>query len=69
MVDEDTQRLSPGQQPYDSLNGLRVGVLAGGLLGALGTWAFATPPWPVFVLAAVGGAIGYWSERQKQSRS
>jgi uncharacterized protein YcfJ len=62
-------RLPPGWQPYDLLNGLRVGALAGGLLGAIATVATSvTNVWLVFVGAAGGGAIGFWSERRSLRR-
>jgi hypothetical protein len=51
----------PGHQPYDRLNALRVGAVAGGAGGAVvaaalrGVWAFA-----IVIGAAVGGVIGWW---------
>lgn len=58
---------SPGRQPWDPANGLRVGILAGGFVGAgvialTGIASF----WIVAAFAAIGGAIGYWSEKRAQ---
>jgi hypothetical protein len=50
---------------HDPINGLRVGALAGGLLGALITVLTTTSfAWMVLVLGVVGGAIGYLTERR-----
>ena len=58
--------LRPGHQPYDRLNGIRVGGLAGALLGGLATWLFGVGfVWLVVALAAVGGAFGYLWERTR----
>ncbi len=59
--------LPPGRQPWDPANGVRVGVLIGGLFGAAlvslsGIWSF----WIVAACGAIGGGIGYWSEKRKQ---
>ncbi len=55
------------RQPWDPANGLRVGVVAGGLLGAalLAVTGFANF-WVVGLAGAVGGAVGFWSEKRKQ---
>lgn len=59
-------RLRPGQQVYDPLNGLRVGTLAGGLLGAAATAMTGVANWWfVLVGGAIGGATGYWSESRR----
>ena len=50
--------LPPGQQPYDVWVGLRVGALAGGLIGA-GIAALTASAWFIFLLAAAGGAVGF----------
>ena len=61
-------RLPPGRPPWDAWNGLRVGFFAGGVIGALGLWvAGAESFWLAFVAAAVGGVLGYRSERNKLS--
>ncbi|MFH1331224.1 MAG: hypothetical protein ABIJ48_11300 [Actinomycetota bacterium] len=52
------------------MNGLRVGALVGGLLGAIATAATSvTNVWLVFAGAAGGGAIGFWSERRSLRRA
>jgi uncharacterized membrane protein len=51
---------------HDPVNGLRVGMLAGGLLGALVTVLTSVGfVWVVFVLGLIGGAIGFWTERRR----
>lgn len=51
---------------HDPINGLRVGALAGGLLGALVTILTSTSlAWLVLVLGVTGGAIGYLTERAR----
>jgi hypothetical protein len=60
-------RLPPGRQPYDMLNGFRIGALAGGLMGALGAAVTNTRVvWVVLVGAAAGAVIGYWTERRRR---
>lgn len=52
---------------HDPINGLRVGALAGGLLGALVTVVTGTSyAWLVLVLGVAGGAVGYFTERSRQ---
>jgi uncharacterized protein YcfJ len=59
-------RLPQGHQPYDPLNGFRVGAMAGALLGALGVLVLGTGAiWLIFVGATGGGLIGYRSEKRK----
>lgn len=60
----DHDRLPAGRQPYDSLNGLRIGALVGGLVGAA-VAAVARIPWLILAGAAVGGGVGFWFERRK----
>jgi hypothetical protein len=59
---DDGYRLPPGRQPYDPLNGLRIGAFAGGILGAIaaGVTRFV---WFLPAGAVLGGAVGYLSER------
>jgi len=59
----------PGTQPWDTATAVRVGAVTGAVLGGLlllvtGIGFF----WIVFVTAAVGGAIGFWTEKRRQSR-
>ncbi len=68
MSSKTPEKLPPGRQPYDPLNGLRVGGLAGGILGAV--FAAASDLvgfWFVLVAAAIGAGIGYWTEKFKLS--
>ncbi len=52
---------------HDPINGLRVGALAGGLLGAVITLlTSASYAWVVLVLGVAGGGIGYLTERSRQ---
>ena len=52
---------------HDPINGLRVGALAGGLLGAVITMLLGIDfAWIVLVVGVAGGAIGFWSERSRQ---
>ena len=64
MPQPDEYRLPPGRQPYDALNGLRVGALAGAVLGFVIAVLSPLGAWVLFVTAAVGAAVGYWSERR-----
>ncbi len=51
---------------HDPINGLRVGALAGGLLGAVITALTSTSyVWIVLVLGVAGGVIGYFTERSR----
>lgn len=59
--------LRPGRQPWDPANGLRVGIMVGGLIGAAvialtGLERF----WILAATGTIGGAVGYCSEKRKQ---
>jgi len=56
--------IPPGHQPYDRLTGVRVGVLAGALLGGLGAFV-AGLSWLIAVGAIAGGATGWWYQRRQ----
>jgi hypothetical protein len=50
------------------LVGFRVGAIAGGILGViLVAISSLASFWVVLVAAAIGGAIGYWTEKFKLS--
>jgi|COG998Drversion2_1049125.scaffolds.fasta_scaffold01557_3 hypothetical protein len=66
MSDENGEtRYPPGRQPYDPLNGFRVGALFGGIIGVLPA-AILGPYTAVTMVggAAIGGAVGYWWEKR-----
>ena len=67
MNTEDKTVLPPGRQPYDPLNGLRVGAFAGIALGALGA-AITRIGWLLLVGAIIGGIAGYITERNRLRR-
>lgn len=57
--------MPPGRQPWDPLNGLRVGTLTGAFLGAaLLAVTGLRSLWVVVLFAATGGAIGFWSQKR-----
>lgn len=59
-------RLPAGTQPYDPLNGVRVGALAGGVLGGLiGLLLSWLTPWLVVGGAVVGAYLGYRREKRR----
>jgi hypothetical protein len=64
------RRPPTGRHGHGPVNGLRVGALAGGLFGAAGALlAGAGVGWFLLVGGALGGAIGYWSEKRKAQGS
>lgn len=66
MDESEEYRLPPGRQPYDVLNGLRIGALVGGILGALVMVVTSFDSlWVLLVGAVIGGAIGYLYERRR----
>jgi predicted lipid-binding transport protein (Tim44 family) len=67
MSNRDGDAHPAGRPPWDTWNGVRVGLLGGGLIGVLmvalsGTDAY----WAALISAAVGAVIGYRSERRKR---
>jgi uncharacterized membrane protein len=58
-----------GRQPYDALNGLRIGAVAGALLGAIVALLFGSAMvWLILALGAIGGFLGYRFERRQIER-
>jgi uncharacterized protein YcfJ len=59
-------RLPRGRQPYDPLNGMRVGAVAGGLLGVIVTALTSIGfVWLVALGAVAGGVLGYRYEKRR----
>jgi len=69
-VARDNPKYSPGVQPYDSLNGARIGAIAGGLL-ALIPGAVLGPPIVWLLAGAIVGGVGgfMWQRRENRERS
>lgn len=58
---------SPGRTPWDPVNGMRVGAMVGGLVGALAmTITGLANLWIVIGGGVIGGAVGFWSEKRNQ---
>lgn len=55
------------RQPWDPANGLRIGIVVGVLVGA-GLMALTdlTSFWVIATGGAIGGGIGYWTEKRRQ---
>jgi outer membrane lipoprotein SlyB len=66
----ESKRLPPGHQWYDPFNGIRIGGLAGAILGGIAT-AFAGVGfiWLIAVGAVLGGGIGYWYAKRTTQRA
>lgn len=67
MSASDNPRFPPGRQPYDPLIGLRVGALAGGVLGAVGA-VITQVEWLILIGGIGGGTVGYLTERNRMRR-
>ena len=66
MDESEDYQLPPGRQPYDVLNGLRIGALAGGIVGAIVLVVTSLESlWVLLVGAAIGAVVGYVYERRK----
>ena len=63
----DRPSYRPGEQPYDRLNGIRIGAIAGGIVGAIP--AAILQGWFAMLIAigAVAGAFlgGWWAQRER----
>lgn len=60
------RRLPAGTQPYDPLNGIRVGALVGGVIAAIVAVAIGFPSfWAALGGAVAGGVLGYRIERAR----
>lgn len=70
MTAPSPSKLPPGTSPWDVFSGIRVGVVAGGLAGAVLTliagWSAA---WMVPTAAVLGGAVGYMTEKRRRAGS
>jgi len=64
MAKNQPSRLPPGRQPYDALNGLRVGAFAGLALGAVAA-AVTRVAWFLLIGVVAGAVIGYLWERRR----
>jgi uncharacterized membrane protein len=64
MSGNTPSRLPPGRQPYDALNGLRVGAFAGLVLGAT-VAALTRIAWFLLIGAIAGTIAGYVWERRR----
>lgn len=66
MSEDDRRRLPAGRPPWDVWNATRIGLLTGGLLGVLGvTLVGSNDYWLALIVAAIGGLVGYLTERRK----
>ncbi len=56
--------------PWDPVNGLRVGIVIGALLGAAAVAVTGiSSVWIVAVCAVIGGGLGYrWERRKREDR-
>jgi hypothetical protein len=66
MSDGQEDRLPPGHQPYDPLNGFRIGAVAGGILGAIVMVVTSlTSLWVMLIGAFIGGVIGFLYQKRR----
>lgn len=65
----DNPKYPPGVQPYDSLNGARIGAITGGIL-ALIPGALIGPPLVWLLAGAFVGGVGgvIWQRRENRQR-
>jgi hypothetical protein len=70
MAEHQRDRLPAGRPPWDTWNGVRVGLLAGGSIGVVAVAiAQSNLYWVALIPAALGGFIGYWSEARRRRDS
>ncbi|MGI9665766.1 MAG: hypothetical protein ACR2N2_01525 [Acidimicrobiia bacterium] len=68
MTDQDNEPLEPGQQPYDGMNAVRIGMLAGGILGIVAGIFVGASVWLMIGGAVLGGAGGAMLHRSMSNR-
>lgn len=69
MRDERHPKLPQGVQPYDRLNGLRIGALTGGVIALFPAIFLGGAPFWLVGGALVGGLGGYVWDRRSHPRS
>lgn len=62
----DRAPLPPGKTPWDPVNGVRIGAIAGALVGGFVHLVLGVTILAIIGLALVGGAIGYAVERPRR---
>lgn len=69
MAEHQRDRFEAGRPPWDTWNGVRVGLLAGGSIGVvLVAISGSNLYWLALIPAVLGGVVGYWSESRKRKR-
>lgn len=69
VVASSKRSLPRGRQPWDPANGLRVGTLTGGLVGAaVVAITGLSNIWIIAVGGAIGGGLGWWSQKRALTR-
>ncbi|MDH3706920.1 MAG: hypothetical protein OES57_12695 [Acidimicrobiia bacterium] len=58
--------LPPGKTPWDPVNGVRIGAIAGALVGGFVHLVLGITILAIIGLAVIGGAIGYAVERPRR---
>jgi len=66
MSDDQRHPLPPGVQPYDGLNGIRIGAITGGVVAILPAAILGGAPFWLLGGAVTGGIAGYvWENRTR----
>lgn len=69
MSEQKEQRLKPGEQPYDGMNAIRIGILVGGISGIAIGFFTGGSIWLLLAGAAIGGIGGAaWYRRDQDSQ-